>query len=443
MLALLALLGAAPASFHLPNVPHVKQKPDFCGEACVEMTLKHFGLPGTQDDVFRWSKVPVELNRGAWTRELKVAVETAGFEPGPTWFQVPARGAEPRMSALLDEALADLRAGWPSIFCMHFSSSANAPEHFRLLVGYEDGGDTLLFEDPALDRGPSRFTRAELLELWPLKYDAAAWTLVRLRLKPGPSGDPYTRHVAKTKARYGRALDDLTWVVEPPFVVWGEGGRPDTRTVRWTVKQLEAEYFARRPNDIYDVFLFDGAASYVRHAKAMFGEAPDTPYGYASSQHRALVMNIATGGGTLVHEIVHPYLAANFDDPPTWLNEGLASLYEQSGERGGRIVGFPNWRLEGLQRALRRGPIMPFAKLVQTSDSGFRDGDEGLHYAQARYLMQYLQEEGLLQAFVRTALEQQRQDPTAATSLRQTLGERRWRELDATWRKWVLGLRFP
>ena len=37
----------------------------------------------------------------------------------------------------------------------------------------------------------------------------------------------------------------------------------------------------------------------------------------------------------------------------------------------------------------------------------FRDADEGLHYAQARYLMQYLQEEGLLNAFVRRALAQQ------------------------------------
>ncbi len=443
MLLLLALISAAspPASFRLPNVPHVKQKPDYCGEACVEMALKHFGRAGTQDDVFGWSGVDPALNRGAWTRELKVAVERAGFEPGAVWSTTAARDPEPQMRVLLDEALADLRSGWPSILCMHYASAADAPEHFRLLVGYENGGDTLVFEDPALDAGPTRFTRAQLFELWPLKYDVSRWTLVRLRLKPA---DPYAAHVAQTRAKYGRALDDLEYAVEPPFVVWSDGGgKPDTRTVRWTVKQLEALYFDERPRGTYDVFLFDGAESYVRHAKAMFGEEPGTPYGYASSQHKALVMNIATGGGTLVHELVHPYLAANFDDPPTWLNEGLASLYEQSSEKDGRIVGLPNWRLEGLQRALARGPIMPFAQLVQTSDARFRDEDEGLHYAQARYLMQYLQEEGLLQEFVRRALKQQREDPTAALALRQTLGEPRWRTLDATWRRWVLGLSFP
>ena len=259
-----------------------------------------------------------------------------------------------------------------------------------------------------------------------------------------PPADPYAEHVAQARTKYGKALSDLEYVVEPPFVVWGDsGGKPDPRTVRWTVEQLEAQYFDQRPDGIYDVFLFDGAESYVRHAKAMFGEEPGTPYGYASSVHKALVMNIATGGGTLVHEIVHPYLAANFEDPPTWLNEGLASLYEQSSEKGGHIIGLPNWRLEGLQRALVRGPIMPFAKLVRTSDAQFRDADEALHYAQARYLMQYLQEEGLLQAFVKRALKQQHDDPTAALALKATLGEQRWRTLDATWRTWVMGLRFP
>jgi len=36
-------------------------------------------------------------------------------------------------------------------------------------------------------------------------------------------------------------------------------------------------------------------------------------------------------------------------------NEGLASLYEQSAERDGRIIGQTNWRLRGLQSAIRKG----------------------------------------------------------------------------------------
>ena len=40
-------------------------------------------------------------------------------------------------------------------------------------------------------------------------------------------------------------------------------------------------------------------------------------------------MNIGPGPGTLSHELVHPYMEANFPNVPAWFNEGLASLYEQ------------------------------------------------------------------------------------------------------------------
>src|SRR5690606_39175723 len=105
-------------------------------------------------------------------------------------------------------------------------------------------------------------------------------------------------------------------VVEPPFVVVGDGGEARVRrtaehTIRWAVQRLERDFFDRRPERILDVYLFEGADSYERHTRALFGEEPSTPYGFYSSRHNALIMNIATGGGTLVHEIVHPYIEAN------------------------------------------------------------------------------------------------------------------------------------
>ena len=77
-----------------------------------------------------------------------------------------------------------------------------------------------------------------------------------------------------------------------------------------------------------------------------------------------VVMNIATSGGTLVDEIVHPYMAANFPECPSWFNEGLASLYEQCGEENGRIHGDTNWRLAGLQKAIRSKKLPPFKSLL-------------------------------------------------------------------------------
>lgn len=258
----------------------------------------------------------------------------------------------------------------------------------------------------------------------------------------------YAAHVAAQRAKYGEAVKDLVTVVEPPFVVWGDAGelqvqRSAEHTVRWAVQHLEKQFFTRRPAGIFDIFLFKDAASYRRHAKALWNEAPSTPYGYASSVNRALVMDISTGGGTLVHEMVHPYVDANFPNAPTWLNEGLASLFEQSAEREDEMVGLTNWRLAGLNEALEEKRVKRFSVLVAGTDAQFRDEDEDVHYAQARYLMLYLQERGLLKTFVKKALEQQKKDPTGATALRETLGPVEWKLLDENFRRWVPTLHFP
>ena len=44
-----------------------------------------------------------------------------------------------------------------------------------------------------------------------------------------------------------------------------------------------------------------------------------------------VVLGTSTGGGTLVHEIVHPFMRANFPNCPSWFDEGLASLYAHRG----------------------------------------------------------------------------------------------------------------
>ena len=177
----------------------------------------------------------------------------------------------------------------------------------------------------------------------------------------------FDKHVAALKGRLPSR--EFTIVVERPFVVVGDGGREAVEssarnTVKWAVDLLKRDYFTKDPEEILDVWLFKDAESYEKHRAALFGPGPDTPYGYYSARHKALVMNIATGGGTLVHEIVHPFVAANFPGCPAWLNEGLGSLYEQSGEQDGHIVGYTNWRLPGLQNAIRERRVRTFEELT-------------------------------------------------------------------------------
>ena len=227
----------------------------------------------------------------------------------------------------------------------------------------------------------------------------------------------------------------------------GDGGREAVeqsarQTVKWAVDLLKRDYFTKDPLEILDVWLFKDSESYQKHRNALFGPGPDTPYGYYSAQHKALVMNISTGGGTLVHEIVHPFVEANFPDCPAWFNEGLGSLYEQSGERDGHIIGYTNWRLPGLQRAIREGRVRPFRELTALNATDFYTKETGTNYAQARYLCYYQQERGLLTRFYKEFLANRATDPTGFDTLKKVLAAADMDAFQKDWQTYVLGLSF-
>jgi hypothetical protein len=254
----------------------------------------------------------------------------------------------------------------------------------------------------------------------------------------------YAEHVAAIRKK---APEGFSIFVERPFVVVGDGPAEEIQaicrgTVRWAVEKLKRDYFARDPREIITIWLFKDDASYRQYTKSLFDDSPTTPYGYYSAADRALIMNIQTGTGTLVHEIVHPYVRANFRRCPAWLNEGLGSLYEQCGERDGHIVGYPNWRLPGLQRTIKRGTVPSFEELTSTTDSEFYGADQGTNYSQARYLCYYLQEQGKLTQFYGDFVANQGTDPTGYNTLVKTLGEDDMAAFQKKWEAFVLGLRF-
>jgi hypothetical protein len=212
-------------------------------------------------------------------------------------------------------------------------------------------------------------------------------------------------------------------------------------TVKWAVSRLKQDFFPNDPTEILDIWLFKDAASYEKHTRLLFGETPTTPYGYYSRAHKALIMNINTGGGTLVHEIVHPFMEANFPACPPWLNEGMGSLYEQCGDADGHIHGFTNWRLPGLQKAIRSRGVPSFKELTAMDENAFYNADKGVNYAQARYLCYYLQEQGLLVKFYREFHSRQKEDPGGYQTLQKILAESDMDAFKKKWEKYVLGLR--
>ena len=258
----------------------------------------------------------------------------------------------------------------------------------------------------------------------------------------------YDAHIKQLRARFRKlGLASLNIRVEDPFVVIGNGTpaqlERSSGTVRWAADKLEQDFFAKRPAKILDIYLFADAKSYEASVATLHGEAPDTPYGFYSPGDGALYMNIATGGGTLVHEIVHPYVQADFPAAPPWLNEGLGSLFEQSAERDGHIVGLTNWRLAGLHTAISDDAVPSFEKLTALDGAAFYGTGSGTHYAQARYLLYYMQEKGVLRAFYRAFRAARAKDPTGYATLAATLGERDLAAFQARWEVYVAKLRFP
>ncbi len=340
---------------------------------------------------------------------------------------------------------------------MHYDDSPQASEHFRLVLGYDATADAVVFHDPAVADGAyRRLPRAKFLSLWPLLGGGKA-TLIRLRLAPGelaPEPPPtatftpadFAQHVMRLKKKIpGR---DFTLIVEPPFVVLGDNSPDDVRrraveNVRWAVRKLKAMYFTKDPKEILDIWLFKDSASYRENCRRVFHTTPDTPYGYFSAADGALIMNIATGGGTLIHEIVHPFVAANFPHCPAWFNEGLGSLYEQSGEEDGRIHGYTNWRLAGLQQAIRGKRVPSFATLSATTDEQFYNEDRGTNYSQARYLCYYLQQHDLLRKYYHRFLADHRKDPSGYNTLKSVLRRDDMAAFQREWEAWVMTLRFP
>jgi hypothetical protein len=249
---------------------------------------------------------------------------------------------------------------------------------------------------------------------------------------------------ARLRAKLGSAC---AVVVEPPFVLGGDLAREElaalyAQTIAPAVRAMRNEYFDARPNEPVTVLVFRGEESYNRHCENLFGERGISIYGYYKPKLRTLVLNIATGGGTLLHELTHALVDFDFPQIPDWLNEGLASLHEQSRFRSGKggpwIEGLPNWRLAGLQEVARSQKLGSLKALVENPQ--FRGRGEGTNYAQARYFCLYMQRRGVLARFYRAFRDSHADDPRGLAALARVFPGESIDELDRDFQRWVVTL---
>ncbi len=316
--------------------------------------------------------------------------------------------------------------------------------------------------------------------------------------RPGAAKRPYTpaELAVEQRKQLDRAGAGYSSVLVPPFVVIGNGPVSTVRddagqTVAWAVALLERDYFPRAPGAIITIWAFRDEPSYRSGISAMFDGvlSRDTPYGYYSPCERAIITNVGNGYGTLVHEMVHAFMDANFPEAPVWLDEGLASLYEQPScvpdphappeppspsavptadgrladlslshekrsepgpeelaqlacARHGHIHGGLNWRLPALQDALRRERAPSFERIGDAGRAAFNGKQGALLYASSRYLLYWLQEKGVLVRYFHAFRTRHDEDSTGMRILSELLG-RPLPELRRAWEAYVSGLTLP
>lgn len=231
---------------------------------------------------------------------------------------------------------------------------------------------------------------------------------------------------------------DFHVVVDFPFVVTGNLSKE--KLLHWrsriqrTRKALKQKYFKHDPKRLIQVWLFKDTESYYDFNYRLWRiDSPISPYGFYLPSKNIMVMNIATGGGTLTHELVHPYVEANFPASPLWFNEGLGSLYERSSYPRGRIQGLSNWRLKVLKASIRAKTAPSLKEMMTTSNEEFYGVSKALHYAQARYLMYYLQSKGLLADYYSEFSKNVVADPSGVNTLVRLTGAGSIDDLEVSW----------
>jgi len=246
----------------------------------------------------------------------------------------------------------------------------------------------------------------------------------------------------------GRVPTDFPVIRSDPFLVTGDIAEADGRrlveqTIAPCTRALYHDFFEKRPDFVITIFLFGDDTRYRTWSKKLFGREPTSKFGYYLRGEQALMMNIATGSGTLVHEMVHPLMAVDFPESPAWFNEGMGSLFEQCRvSEGPSLSGLVNWRLPILQRAVDTMDYVSLKELVATTRNEFYGPKQSVQYAEARYLLMYAQEKGLLRALYRHFRANVEQDPTGRLSLESTFGKR-LSEVESDWLAWVKTLHWP
>ncbi len=156
--------------------------------------------------------------------------------------------------------------------------------------------------------------------------------------------------------------------------------------------------------------------------------------------HRSRELITSDIGRSLRHEFVHVLHHSHMDElgqqHPLWIQEGIASLYEDYRlDAGGAIEYVANDRQNIAKKLARTGRLMPWLQLVALSPRQLRV-EAARVYPQLRSIFRFIAEQDRLQAWYRSYIDRFEQDPAGIQSLERVF-DRSLEDIEAQWQRWL------
>lgn len=233
-------------------------------------------------------------------------------------------------------------------------------------------------------------------------------------------------------------------IVQAPFVIAGDGTVEELQSIysqliQPAARAITAAYNLPAPSRPISVFLFRDPERYAVMAASVGSVRRTSLYGVYAPSQCTMVVNLASGEGTILHELTHALFDMETVSLPIWMHEGIASLHEEStlidDGKNCALRPLDNWRLGVLQDALDHADLPPIATMM--TEAAFRGPTEARDYAYARYVCMYLHEQELMQTFYRQWRDTAAGDPTGEQTLQRLLETRGTHEPDADFRSWL------
>ena len=287
-----------------------------------------------------------------------------------------------------------------------------------------------------------RFTAAVVLAMMPLFYayggngteKASTPDTITLSSKLNSlESSLYGLNYKKVIDKYLPMLDNKFTVTRfGYFVVFSELNEDETYNLidgelRDVSGAMIDNYISKRPKDVTGIIVYkkDNFYRYKNflEKKLEIKNVTERNTGYHSQKRALIIMRYIEGKGTILHEATHKFMKADFPDAPIWFDEGLASLHEASNYTGGKLVGGFSLRLLTLKTAMVEGEYKNLRHLMEMERKVFNKENTLLNYAQARYLIMFMQEKGILERYYKLFRGTYHDDNTGITQLEKVYGK--------------------